>query len=111
VSYFRGDLYLYLWNDGDDHLHIQSAQRDASVLDGIPLRTEQRVCLPRDLFDQLAVMRLAELIRDDRLEQAIDAAASGGNAGGLWLREMEGELKSRLRSLVEYWKTQKEDVL
>lgn len=106
MSYFRGDLYLY--NDSNDHLHIQSAQRDSTLLDGIPLLTEQRICIPAPMFDQLAVMRLAEIIRDDRLDSAIDAAVSGGNAGGLWLRDMSGELKSRLRSLVEEWKFKRE---
>jgi len=85
MSYFRGTLYA--WNDGEDALHLSNDSGDFFIV-------------PRDQFDQLAVMRLAELIRDDRLDSAIYHAISGGNAGGLWLRDMAGELKSRLRSLV-----------
>lgn len=106
MSYFRGDLYL--WNDGDDNLHVWSETRDPGNDSKTSLRVKQMILLPAAIFDQLAVMRLAEMIRDNRLESAIDAATTGGNAGGLWLREMSSELKSRLRSLVEEWKVKKE---
>ena len=97
MSYFRGELYA--WNDGDDDLHLWSDTRDAAMDDGIPLHTQQKIKIPKDKFDQLAVMRLAELCRDGRLEAAIDHAVTGGNAGGLWLESIADQLKARLKSL------------
>lgn len=79
MSYFRGEKYL--WNDGDDNLHIWSDTREPDGDTKTPLSTPQKIVLSREMFDELAVMRFLELIEDGRVEDAIHRAGQSGNAG------------------------------
>lgn len=80
MAYFRGNPYI--WSDSGDNLHIWMEAPDLSCgeLEG---RWKAAINVPARVFDQLAVMRVAELIRDGRVKQVIAEAIKeqGGNGG------------------------------
>lgn len=97
MSYFRGEQYL--WCDSDENLHIWSETRDPGSDSKTPLRTKQMIVLSKDMFDQLAVMRVCQLIEDGGLEEAVRRASKSGNGGGLSVKQNGQQLLNRLRSM------------
>ena len=90
MSYVRGDPYI--WRGGDNDLHIWSKHLDDEY------RVKQRVS--SDIFDQMAVVRVAEMIEEGRLEKAIERAANSGNAGSLHKKTFT-ELLHRVKSMLK----------
>lgn len=93
MSYFRGDPYI--WTDGEDNVHIWT--------DLHPITHEWRVkqMIVKEVFDHVAVVRVAEMVEDSgsRFETAADRAADSGNAGRLHKHTL-AEMRHRLKSLL-----------
>jgi hypothetical protein len=108
MAYLRGDYYI--WGDSDDYLHLWAADgydgwdeagwatidpyENPEMLDGeidgetvLPRAPDRLnasgVCLPLNVIDQFVMMRLAQLIKEDRVRETVERAISeNGNYGG-----------------------------
>jgi hypothetical protein len=109
MSYMRGDYYV--WHDGDN-MHIWAAKGydrwDHAVwavdLDGnrhSDMLEASGVGIPEAVLDELAMMRLAELLEEGQAEAAIDRAVqkSGGNFGCHALAQNAEAIKAGLRQI------------
>ena len=102
----RGDYYL--WADGGDVLHIWAADGydewdESCWVDG---RCEagqkpSGVGIPEKVLDELVIMRLAQIIEEGLVDEAIDRAVSnqGGNYGCDTLSHNAGKLKEVLKQI------------
>ena len=88
MSYFRGDPYI--WQDGDLNVHIWTDLRGNEW--------HNKIVILAEVVDELAAIRVAELLENDRFEEIAHRAADSGNAGGLH-RKMLSEMRRRLASL------------
>jgi len=80
MSYMRGDPYVFVSGyDNEEYINIWSKQRTPD--DDPPYLTKNYISL--DKFDELVVMRMAELIDEGKLEATITRAVknNGGNVG------------------------------
>ena len=100
----------YLWSDGT-HLHIWVADGydgwDEAVwaMDEEGKRHEDRlkasgVSISEEVMDEFVVMRLAEMIDENLVKEAIDrAVAHGGNFGAAVLVKNAENLKAAIRQI------------
>jgi hypothetical protein len=114
MAYMRGEYYL--WNDGSDWLHIWSAtgydgwdeaawacDEEGNRHPG--MEEASGTSLPLRVMDDFVIMRLAQLIYEGQVEEAIDGALpnarGSGNIGGRLLRKPENieRLKAALRQI------------
>jgi len=116
MSYMRGDYYL--WSDGEEVLHIWAADGydgwDEAIwaIDEEGKRQEDRekasgIGIPEKVMDEFVVMRLAQMVEENLVEDAIDRAIEhcGGNFGCTALSQAAEGLKAALRQ-VEFKKPQ-----
>lgn len=109
MSYLRTPIYAWV---GDNEIHLW-ARADAAadgVYDPIHRRTAgaddhpgfvSGVAMPLDVFDELVVMRYAELERDNRVYDAVQRvrARGYGNVGSWALADKLGELEQYKQQL------------
>ena len=104
MSYMRGDYYL--WSDGKEVLHIWVADGydgwDEAIwaADEGGKRHEERakasgVGIPEKVMDEFVVMRLAQMVEENLVEDAIDRAIE--NYGGNFGMHLSGCRKSKNR--------------
>lgn len=109
MSYMRGDYYL--WSDGDN-LHIWVAEGydgwDEAVwaLDDDGEISADRVnasgvSIPKKVMDAFVMMRLAQMIDEGLVSEAIERAAGeyGGNFGSTMLAKNAQKLKAALAKI------------
>lgn len=110
MSYMRGDYYL--WSDGEEVLHIWVADGydgwDEAIwaVDEEEKRHEERtkasgVGIPEKVMDEFVVMRLAQMVEENLVEDAIDRAIEhcGGNFGCDALSQTAESLKAVFRQV------------
>ena len=110
MSYMRGDYYL--WSDGAEVLHIWVADGYDGWDEAMwatnegGKRYEDRakasgVGIPEKVMDEFVVMRLAQMVKEDLFEDAIDRAIEnyGGNFGCAALSQAAEGLKAALRQV------------
>jgi hypothetical protein len=77
VSYMRGDYYAYVTGDEDEReylvLHGDAGSCGCDSHDKHPC-----IDLPMEIFDQLVVMRFAELLTEKKVGDVIASVAKGG---------------------------------
>lgn len=83
MAYFRGNPYIF---DGGDYLHIwvrehYTPYRTAGWIDGGDPDAASGVQVPSEIFDRLALMRLAEMLVEKRAVSELDAFL--GELGGV----------------------------
>ncbi len=119
MSYMRGDCYL--WVDGGNNLHIWvkngydewdnsgwaatgEENEDGSSKVREEMKNASGVSIPRETMDEYVVMRMAELISEDKAEEIINRviAPDGNcqNSGGVTLALNADKLKAALKRLV-----------
>jgi hypothetical protein len=105
VSYMRWPIYA--WVGGDEHhpqMHLWARRdaRDEGVLDPVRYTRDgadafpdfvSGVAMPLDLFDELVVMRYAELVAEDRVAETVERvrAKGCGNVGTRQLGQLIGD--------------------
>jgi hypothetical protein len=90
VSYFRGDIYI--WGSGDA-VHVWSQPQANGEY-------KHKIAIPMEMFHQLAVMGVCQMIEDGGLEKAVHDASKSGNSGGFSVKAVGQELLNRLRSML-----------
>jgi hypothetical protein len=109
MAYMRGDYYL--WSDGDN-LHVWVANgydgwdEAGWALDKDGKRSADRmnasgVSIPEKVMDALVMMRLAQMIDEGLVGEAIDRAVGeyGGNVGSTTLAKNAEQLKTALMQI------------
>lgn len=90
MSYFRGDIYIW---SSDDFVNIWSQPQANGEY-------KYKIAVPMEMFNQLAVMGVCQMIGFGGLEKAIHDASKSGNGGGLSVKEVGQELLNRVRSML-----------
>jgi len=111
VSYMRGACYI--WRD-DERVHVWAEDggdgwHDSSWAEGLkhaPLPPAQNgeasgVGLRQEIADAYVVMRLAELVAEQRIGAVVEAAVAmcGGNGGCLALQKLAAALVDKLEPI------------
>lgn len=105
MSYMRSPIYA--WVGGDEHhpqMHLWARRdaRDEGVLDPVGYAREgadafpdfvSGVAMPLDLYDELVVMRYAELVAEDRVAETVERVRTKGydNIGTRDLGQLIGD--------------------
>jgi hypothetical protein len=117
MAYMRGDTYV--WDDGEN-IHLWSSVgydawdrsnwNHAQLLEHGAESEASGLGLPWEVFDQIVVMRLAELIKSGSLDEVIDRAVEhhGGNFGCEALRHRAEDLK-RIQGLLRIERPEEAD--
>lgn len=107
MSYMRGACYI--WGD-DDRVHVWAedgydgwnesswAEGRTDTPDSVQLGPASGVGVRQDFADAYVVMRLAELVAEQRIGAVVEAAVAdfGGNGGCLALQKLAGALVGAL---------------
>lgn len=116
MAYMRGEYYL--WDD-ESGLHLWAARGydywdesgwhrddDGQIYEGHLSNRENTasgVSIPQEVIDEYVVMRLAQLVYEGNLVQAIDRAITprgyNGNIGGMMLEKNADKLKAALANV------------
>jgi hypothetical protein len=110
MAYLRGDIYIWddvsgvhFWNkSGYDSWDLAAWATDET---GENRRSgfeeASGVSVPMDVMDAFVMMRLAQIICEGHVEEAIDSATSkfGGNAGAKVLTKNAGAIKKALAGI------------
>ena len=106
----RGNYYL--WSDGDN-MHIWVADGDGWDESGwntgpndqprdFGLDAESKpsgVKIPEKMLNEFVMMRVAEMIHEDVVDETIDRAIKHGNFGGMILKKNAEKLKTALSQI------------
>jgi hypothetical protein len=112
MSYLRGAYYIWrddervhVWaEDGYDDWHDSSwaeGRKHAPLLHSTQHGGASGVGLRQEIADAYVVMRLAELVAEQRIGAVVDAAVAtcGGNGGCLALRKLAAALVGQLEPI------------
>lgn len=110
MAYLRGDHYV--WADGSDRLHIwvhdgEDGWRETwtTGADGSPkagYENASGVSIPEAVMDEYVVMRFAELVASQTIDETIERAlrfGKNGNFGSQALAERADAIKAIVRGL------------
>ena len=111
MAYLRGDCYI--WNDKsgfhfwakdgydawDDSGWACSEEKDGERHDGY--EKASGVSVHEEVIDAFVMMRLAQIIYEGKVEEAIDRASNelGGNVGSMMLKKNAAKLKQVLGAI------------
>lgn len=110
MSYMRGACYI--WCD-DDHVHVWAedgydgwderswAEGRTDISDSIQLGPSSGVSVRQEIADAYVVMRLAELVAEQRVGAVVESALAdfGGNGGCLALQKLAAALGDALEPI------------
>ncbi len=112
MSYLRGEDYI--WDDSEGGFHFWckngydgwdesgwacSEEKEGERHDGYERASGVRV--RRDVIDAFVMMRLARLIYEGKIEEAVERASNelGGNVGGAMLRKNAARISEALSGI------------
>jgi hypothetical protein len=117
MAYMRGDTYvwgdeeeIHLWSAGGYDAWDKSIWNHHQLLEHGAESEASGAGIPWEVFDQLVVMRMAEILEEGSLKRAIDRAVEyhGGNFGCEALRRRAEDLK-RIQGLLRIGRLEEAD--
>jgi hypothetical protein len=97
MAYLRGNYYL--WNDGDNRLHVWAFDgADAWMDSGWASDGSNRLSTHQNA-DEYVMMRFAQLLESGSVVGTIDRALRHGNVGGEALKQRAESIKQATREL------------